>query len=160
MAHHSVLQTAAMKGPIHSNGSGKQSAAKKKNMVFTLNLTALIDAFSILVIFLLSNLASNNTTVTENSKIQLPGIHSVEASAMGDVVRIEGNSYFFKEQPVDLNGLARALQTANQAATPDHPVEVVIQADRNQNYAMISPVLKLGAQAGMANIQFAVVQEK
>ena len=73
----SILNNESLRGPIANQGAvkSKGKSRKKADMVFSLNLTALIDAFSILVIFLLSNYSGDTNNVNVSNKITLQELH-------------------------------------------------------------------------------------
>ena len=153
----SPLRTAMMKGPLYSQSSlNPKKGRTTKNLLFALNLTALIDAFSMLVIFLLSNMGSDASTVNLSSKIILPFTQTSDTAAVGAVIRIEGSSYAIDEKPVSLEKLTQALLELKQKSSDD--LGLVIQADQGASYDQLSPVLKAGGQAGFSKFKFAVIQ--
>jgi biopolymer transport protein ExbD len=158
----STLQTEMMKGPLYSQSSLKPRGKKSlRNLLFVLNLTALIDAFSMLVIFLLSNMGSDQSTVNMSERIKLPFTQTSDAVAVGAVIRIEGNTYALDDKPVTLNGLIQALVQLKQKTSPNAEKateSLVIQADQGASYDQLSPVLKAGGQAGFSQFKFAVLQ--
>lgn len=158
----STLQTAMMKGPLYSQSSLKPRGKKSlRNLLFVLNLTALIDAFSMLVIFLLSNMGGDQSTVNMSQKIKLPYTQTSDTAAAGAVIRVEGNSYALDDKPVSLSGLTEALvQLKKKTAVgpDDETLSLVIQADQSASYDQLSPVLKAGGQAGFSKFKFAVLQ--
>ena len=156
----SPLLTAMMKGPLYSQSALAPKRSKAtRNLLFALNLTALIDAFSMLVIFLLSNMGSDPSTVNLSQKIKLPFTQTSDAAAAGPVIRVEGSSYAIDEKPVSLGNLVAALVTLKQgSASSGQDITLVIQADRNASYEQLSPILKAGGQAGFNKFRFAVIQ--
>jgi biopolymer transport protein ExbD len=158
----STLETAMMKGPLYSQSSLQPRGKKSmKNLLFVLNLTALIDAFSMLVIFLLSNMGSDASTVNMSQHIKLPFTQTSDTAAVGAVIRVEGNTYALDDKPVSLNALVQALVQLKQKTAESNEKEtqsLVIQADQAASYDQLSPVLKAGGQAGFSQFKFAVIQ--
>lgn len=129
-----------------------------KNMLFTLSLTSLIDAFSILVIYLLMNFSANGEVVQITKDMQLPkATQSVDLKA-GLVVRISDGRYFVADKQVAASQLTKALLD-NKPKEKEQSGNLIIQADRRLDYAQISPVLQAGSHAGYQNYKFVVLQE-
>lgn len=158
----SILKNQTMRGPLASQGAvkSKGSSAKKHNMVFSLNLTALIDAFSILVIFLLSNYSGDTHNVNVSNKITLPRATQTEMMTMGTVVKIEGNKFFVDEKEVQFENLVAQLISARkekEKETDDVKNSLIIQADRQLDFDMLSPVIRAGGSAGFNQYKFAAM---
>jgi len=158
----SILNNQALKGPIASQGAikAKGGGVKKANMVFSLNLTALIDAFSILVIFLLSNYNGDAQNVNLSDKIKLPTATHSEMMTMGTVVKIEGNRLFVDEKEVKIENLIGKLIEAKKSKekeTEDVKNSLIIQADRQLDFALLSPVIRAGGSAGFNQYKFAAM---
>jgi biopolymer transport protein ExbD len=151
--------TGMWRGPIASriNSSGQAKPKTRSNtLVFSLNLTALIDAFAILVIFLLSNMSSSLQQVDTANKIALPIAKSVESLAeMGLVIRIDSDGYEIDSRRVNSVALVSELVAARKLHGEKMPL--VIQADRKQSYVAISNVIKAAASAGFDKYLLAVV---
>lgn len=160
----SILKNQTMRGPLANLGAvkSKGGGAKKNNMVFSLNLTALIDAFSILVIFLLSNYSGDAQNMNLSNKIQLPMATQTEIMTMGTVVKIEGNRIFVDEKEVKLENLIGKLIEAKKQKEKD-PEDVqnslIIQADRQLDFALLSPVIRAGGSAGFNQYKFAAMPQ-
>ncbi|MBC7465511.1 MAG: biopolymer transporter ExbD [Bdellovibrio sp.] len=144
--HHSPLD--AMRR-VQAGGGGK----KEKSLFFALNLTTLIDAFCILVIFLLSNMNGRVQNLKESEKLVLPTAMRSEALTEGVVVRIERNSIFVDDKKIVQADLAKAILASK---TKDN-VALIIQADRKSDYENIGLVLRAGGQAGYEKYVFAVL---
>lgn len=158
----SILANQSLRGPIASQGAvkSKGGGAKKHNMVFSLNLTALIDAFSILVIFLLSNYSGDAQNVNLSDKIKLPTATHSEMMTMGTVVKIEGNRIFVDEKEVRLENLIGKLievRKSKEKETDDVKNSLIIQADRQLDFALLSPVIRAGGSAGFNQYKFAAM---
>ena len=146
-----LKQTTPLKSMKRVRGDGSMS--KEKSLFFSLNLTTLIDAFCILVIFLLSNMNGRIQNIQENQKIVLPVALKTDALEAGLVVRIEQNKFFLDDKGIDKNDLAKAVLTAKKSDI----TSMIIQADRNADYENIALVLRAGGQAGYEKYIFAVM---
>ncbi len=151
----SILRNLKHASPLKSmkqiRGSG--ASGKEKSLFFSLNLTTLIDAFCILVIFLLSNMNGRVQNIQENQKIVLPVAIASDVLDQGLVVRIEENGFFVDDKATTESDLAKALLGAKKSDTSS----LIIQADRNSNYENIALVLRAGGQAGYEKYVFAVM---
>jgi biopolymer transport protein ExbD len=159
----SILQTTSIRGPLSSQGVVKPKGQKTaKNLIFSLNLTALIDTFSILVIFLLSIFNGDAQNLNFNSKITLPTATRMEILNMGTIVRVEGNQYFIDEEHVLFSKLVEKLIQVKQAKK-NEPEDIknalIIQADRQLSFEELSPVIRAGGQAGFNQYKFAVLPQ-
>ncbi|MCB0349025.1 MAG: biopolymer transporter ExbD [Bdellovibrionales bacterium] len=156
----SMLKQAIMRGPLYNNMMKKKSSSGQKSFVFALNLTALIDAFSILVIFLLSNFNSDAQNININSNMVLPKVTQAELMTMGTVIRIEGNKYLIDDKNVSLNDIVERLiatKKSNEKQVEGVQSSLIIQADRNVGFDILSPIIKAGGQAGFNKYKFAVL---
>lgn len=146
-----LRQTTPLKAMQRVRADGQ--TRKEKSLFFSLNLTTLIDAFCILVIFLLSNMNTRVQTIQDNQKIILPVAMKSEALDAGLVVRIEQNQFFLENKSVNKNDLAKAVLAAKKSDM----TSLIIQADRNSEYENIALVLRAGGQAGYEKYIFAVM---
>ncbi len=151
----SVLRNLKMNTPLRSmtRVKGGGGSGKDKSLFFSLNLTTLIDAFCILVIFLLSNMNSRVQNIQENQNIVLPVAMQTDVLNEGTVVRIEKDQFFLDDKEVTKTELAKAVFDARKAKVGS----LVIQADRQSNYENIALVLRAGGQAGFEKYVFAVM---
>lgn len=150
-----ILSTHLKNSPLLTqkriNASG--GAKKSKNLLFAMNLTTLIDAFCILVIFLLSNMNGQAQNLSLNKGTTLPTAAVTEIMSSGIVVKLENNEIFVDEEKVSTEELVKALvdrKTAEKNA-------LIVQADKNSDYDKISLILRAGGQAGYDKYAFAVL---
>ncbi len=156
----SILKQTTIRGPLYNNMMKKKSGSGQRSFVFALNLTALIDAFSILVIFLLSNFNSDAQNINVSSNMVLPKVTQAELMTMGTVIRIEGNKYLIDDKVVSLNNVVAslvAIKKENSKQAEDAQNSLIIQADRNVGFDILSPIIKAGGQAGFNKYKFAVL---
>lgn len=142
------------------NGGESSKVGAKKDLAPILSLTSLIDAFSIIVIYLLIGTQSGGMETDIPSRINLP---TAEASALIEektsIVRIEKGRYFVDEEQVAANQLGRKLYELKKASGKED-LPLLVQGDREMNYADLDPILKAGAEAGIQKLKFAVVPNK
>lgn len=153
MLDRSILNQTLMASPLAGqsvmNPKGSRSV---KDLVFTLNLTSLIDAFSILVIFLLISFGPGNPV--QSNGIELPMATQTEAIEQGFVVTVRNNKTFIEDKEVTNDQVFQKLYELHQKKADSG---LIIEADKRSDYASISPIIMAGAQAGFEKFKFAVV---
>jgi biopolymer transport protein ExbD len=132
----------------------------KKHSSFLLPLTSLIDAFSIIVIYLLIGTQAGGLDQDLPKQIHLPVAESgqIIESEM-PTIRIEKGIYYINDQQVSRDQLAQKLYQLKKPDSQDS-VEIMIQADTAMNYADLDPLLRAGSQAGIQKLKFAVIPQK
>lgn len=158
MRNLSVLQRQMFKSPILAQGLIKPSSSdqKSKNLYFSMNLTTLIDAFCILVIFLLSNMNGQLQNVNIAKDIKLPIAEKTEILNTGITLRIEKDSLYLDETKISMEELTNKLiQLKNKG-----PKSLIIQADKDSDFEQLSYALRAGSQAGYEKYAFAVLPGK
>ena len=132
----------------------------RRTMVAGLMLTSLVDAFSILVIFLIMNNAASSDVVNVGEKLALPQALESQTIQDGTTVRIEDGQFLVEEKPVKLADLIPTLKALQASAATDAKREgLVIVADKGLDYADLSPVIMAGSQAGFTKFKFAVIRK-
>lgn len=148
LASHSVLNPKSNKG--------------KRSLFADLLLTALIDAFSILVIFLLMNFSSTGDILFLSKNTELPKAAAADLLERNTVVKFEDGKYFLEDKEVTQDSLVAELLTARQEWQKTHPGEefkgiLTIQADRRTKYETLNSVVLAMAHTGYSEIRFAVL---
>lgn len=151
----SILLNLRQKGPLQARQGlrGHQGNSKGKTLFFSLNLTTLIDAFCILVIFLLSNVTSQIEQVQIGKGLSLPVAVQADMLSQGTMVRIESNGLYVNNIKTSESQLLKALiddKAKNKKA-------LIIQADKSADFERISLLLRAGGQAGFEKYLFAVL---
>lgn len=147
--------------------SQKSSERKKRDMNTPLLLTALVDAFSILVIFLLVQVSGAPNLFDADDKIKLPQATAVdlqpstnEAKILNLVIKRDG--YVLDGERLNAVGLRTRLVEAGKLAKSagaqgsSGKTRLVIQADEENDFDLLSPVLGMTAEAGISTLEFAV----
>lgn len=131
----------------------------KRSMVASLMLTSLVDAFSILVIFLIMNHSASNEVVNVGNKVSLPQARESQFIQSGVVVRVEGGQFIVDDQVVPVTQLAAHLKGLNSSVEVARREGLIIVADRALDYADLSPVILAGSQSGFTKFKFAVIRK-
>ncbi len=130
-------------------------------LVSSLMLTSLVDAFSILVIFLLMS-TQNGIEIELKKTEKLPQATAVDGLERSIVLRIEGDKYFIDDEPVTESALGRALVGAKEkfesGLLGNAKAGLIVQADREMDFEALSPVLRAGSEAGLSQFKFAAIQ--
>jgi biopolymer transport protein ExbD len=150
----SVLKKQKQQSPLLSlkKINPEQAGSNKKTLFFSLNLTTLIDAFCILVIFLLSNM-NGRVQNLQHDKLALPVAAQTESMTEGLVVRLEKDGIFVDDKPVKKDSVVETLVKAYQKEKKP----LIIQADKKSDYESIAFVMRAGGQAGFEKYVFAVL---
>lgn len=121
-----------------------------------LTLTSLVDAFTIMVIYLLVATNIGAPDVSVRAGIELPvASHAVLAQPATTVVYDSG-SYYIDEAKVSKNQLVEKLSALLKSSKEKH---LTVQADKKAEFEDLNPVVLAGLQAGFEEVRFAVIQE-
>lgn len=135
----------------------------KRNLAAKLMLTSLIDAFSILVIYLLVNFSTTGEILYLSKGMELPAAAKTDLLERNTVVKIEKNKIFIENQEVKVSQLAKVLMgLKKEKGVEDRQGSersLTIQADRREEFRILSPVIAAGGIAGFSDIHFAVLQD-
>lgn len=137
--------------------------AGKKKIVAALILTSLVDAFSIMLLYLLCQPSGNGSTLELAKTDNLPSAVKAEAVQEGTLVRVEGNHYYLADKEVSEGRLAQELQRIKASfgeRNDDESRSIIIQADRAADFAALTPVVRAGSITGFNRFKFAVLQEE
>lgn len=153
MLGHSILNNQSMQSPLSAQSAIKpENGKKKRSLLMSLTLTSLIDAFSILVIFLLSSSSNSGQPLDMRGKLQLPASAQSESVGFGTVVKLDMGHYFVNDKEVSLDQLTKALYDITGKDS------LIIQADRRAGFSSLSPVILAASHAGFEKFKFAVLQ--
>ncbi len=132
----------------------------KRNMVVGLVLTSLVDAFSIMLLYLLAQNTGNGSTIELDKSEKLPTAIKAEALHDGTMVRIEGNTYYLGKERIEIVQLAARLQEVKASKSGPEAENLIIQADKGSDFSMIAPIVRAGSISGFNKFKFAVIQEE
>ena len=163
--NHSVLSETALQSPLATASVLRPNSHSWKRVISAdLLLTALIDAFSILVIFLLMSFSSTGEILFTGKNMELPQAMKAEALERYPVVKLDEGKFFLEEKAVeDGAGLFQALLAMKQEMAKTTSAEansiITVQADRRVKYEVLNQVVAACAQAGFSDIRFAVLMK-
>ncbi len=137
----------------------KKNATHGKELGLALPLTSLIDAFCIIVIYLLIGTQTTGVESKIPGQMSLPTAeHSQALEKEIATLKIEKGQYFLNERPVALTSLSAKLAELKKSTA--EALELLVQADTNMEYADLDPLLRAGSEAGIEKLRFAVIPIK
>ena len=153
-ALHSVLKGESILHPDHKRAARPANAE--------LLLTALIDAFSILVIFLLMSFSSTGEILFIGKDTELPKAARTEVLERNPVVKLEAGTMFLEDREVTSETLIPGLlqlrkQFAEMRPGEEYPGVLTVQADRRTKYEALNQIVLAASAAGFGDIRFAVI---
>ncbi|WP_297763352.1 ExbD/TolR family protein [uncultured Alcanivorax sp.] len=144
----------------------------RHKMVATLNLTSLMDIFTILLIFLLVN-NNNAAKLPEDQDIQLPestaqelpnDVLIIQVSATNVIIdgrKIADTQAVKVQEERTVDALVEELKFRASRAiaiNPEDEREVMIQADRDVPYAVIKKLMRSCMETPYTKVAFAVLK--
>lgn len=172
--------------PIHTPGKklmhdiplkfvqNKVGGAGKKNVNASLNLVSFIDFLVTMVVFLLTSFSASGELLSVQANIQMPSavnVTTLEPSPIiaisPEVITLDGRrivdtpSLAANAQLERIDQLVQDLETQRRNWGILHPRQpfpgsVIIQSHREIDFRVIKKVMFSAAQAGYANLSFAV----
>lgn len=175
--------------PGYRSLRSKKVTAVKRNIVAVLQLTAMVDLFTVLVVFLLQNYASTNQILPISDAIVLPKATATKSLSPSFVVVLSRNKLSFNGKE-----LAQFQQIKTQKDWMIYPLrdlvmdeiekiksekkqtqvltrkegaskileyeKMTLQADENIDFLTIKKIMFTLQEAGIKEINFAVIQIK
>lgn len=163
LAAQSVLTETALGGVLASQSCVHPTYGRRERSLYAdLLLTALIDAFSILVIFLLASFSSTGEILFMGKDMVLPKASRGEILERNPVVRIEPTGLFLEDAPVAADGLVAGLlelrkRFAETRPGEEYPGILTVQGDRKLKYEILNEIVLAASAAGFSDIRFAVL---
>lgn len=151
---HSAIDGLATVRPKNSG------AASLTQIAAPLMLTSLVDAFAVIVIYLLVSTHQGKKEIELEKKILLPVAQKSQMLEPGVSVSVVDNEYLFEGKTYSIGQLLTLLKEKNTELTESSDPRkgrIIIQADKKSDYKYISPVLSVASQTGFDSIHFATV---
>lgn len=161
--YNTVLESTALESPLASSSQIKPKAGgKEKILVASVILTSLIDAFSILVIYLLVNFSNSGEILYLSKDMELPPSQQSEVLQRTTLVKIEKGQLYIEDKPIEAKDLVEHLVEIKKKLTTEgnyseEMLALTLQADRRLKYLELSQVIQAGSHAGFGEIKFAVL---
>lgn len=157
----SFAQTGKKRSPLGDLQNLKPGMKGKKgkagSMALALPLTSLIDAFSIIVIYLLIGTQNSGIESTIPTKMSLPvAEHSIGIDKEIPTLSIQKGVYRLNDVIVPVKSLTEKL-TELKAQFGKEANELLVQADQEMKFEDLDPLLKASSLSGFEKMKFAVV---
>ena len=144
-----------------------RKVSRKRKTTATLMLTSLIDAFSILVVYLLMFFSNTAEMAYVSSDIELPKASVIERLDRYSIIQIKKDGYFVEDKELKINNLVPYLvdlkkklnQNSDSKENKDQKETITIQADKTVKYNRLSAIIQACSHAGFSHIKFAVLGE-
>ncbi len=176
--------------PIHVPGKRSRGRGKvlgtKRNVVAVLQLTAMVDMFTVLVVFLLQNYASTNQILPNADQVALPQASTVKELKPSFVVLLSKDFVSFNDKKLanfkeikenkdwvivpllesvkqaieKLNQKNKSVSRKNETGADVVPIQyrMTLQADKDIDFLSIKKILYTLTEAGVQEINFAVIK--
>lgn len=137
--------------------ASKNKRSLGQNLALALPLTSLIDAFSIIVIYLLIGTQNSGIESTVPTSLNLPiASNSISLEKITPTLRIEKGIYKLNDEIVAPQKLVEKLSELKKMSQ-EKELELVVQADQEMKYQELDPLLKASSASGFEKMKFAVV---
>ncbi len=132
---------------------------EKKELSAGLQLTSLIDCFSILIIYLLVVTTLGQNTIEVPQGMTLP--KATQGSEINPtlVVEVRGNQYTIDGKRLEMESLIGEFKRRISKIDDKESISLVIQADQKARYSDINPLVMAGMTAGFNQVGFSVLRE-
>ena len=142
----------------------KSRAKSRRDLTATVMLTSLVDAFSILVIYLLVSFSTAGDLLYISKGMELPSARHVTRLEHNVVVKVEKDRLFVEQEEISVDYLVKKLMELRKNWERYYPGTefngaMTIQTDRRQTYDILSHVIQAGSHAGYSDINFAVIRK-
>lgn len=134
----------------------RPQGANLKKKAATLMITSLVDAFSILVIYLLFGPAISGEAVNPDLKLQLPVAFQSSLSDQETSLVIKNDHYYLQDKEVAPQHLVESLKKVSGKFNDKNKKALVIIADQKNDIEKINPVLIAASEAGLSQLRLAV----
>jgi len=135
------------------------SGIRHKSISATVTLTSLIDAFVIIVIYLVVNSGPTEQMDIYNN-IKLPKASTMQDLDRSPVVIFRDGGFYIDNQLVpneQLKAQLEILRDKTSGFLKTGEPAVVIQADQNVGFEKLQPILIASSYAGIKQVKFAVL---
>ncbi|MCB0386550.1 MAG: biopolymer transporter ExbD [Bdellovibrionales bacterium] len=164
MINRSILEDTAMRSPVGAASTlSPKSQSSKSNLVVGVMLTSLVDAFSILVIYLLVSFANSGEVLYLSKDMELPPAGQSEILKRTTLIKLESGKLYIEDKEIEPNALVGALidirKELKARHTGEEPFEpaLTVQADRRVMYKELNQIVHASAQSGFSEVKFAVL---
>lgn len=127
-----------------------------KSVVVPLTLTSLVDAFCMLLIYLIMA-TSGDSSLEPTEGIKLPEVTKGEVLVDAPTVTISGTQYLYQNQLFDFPAL-KAKMLSQKNLFSKH--KAIVEADQATPYSSIEPLMVIMSELDVESIQLAVSSQE
>ena len=160
----SIIQQTAMSSPIElASHISPKEGKNRKSLVAGLMITSLVDAFSILVIFLLASFSKSGEVLSLSKNMELPPASLSDEFKKTTLIKLDSGKIFVEDKEVSIKSLIKILieirkqVSASSGSNQNVEPSLTVQADRRVPYHELSQIVLAGAQSGFGEVRFAVL---
>ena len=131
-------------------------------MAAPLMLTSLIDAFAVIVIYLLASTQASGPELKMDPGLKLPIAKHSQTLEKGISLTVRQGKYLVEDQELNQQQIGPYLNNLNinlKKNKDQRQGHLIIQADKASEVNTLSPILVIAAQTGFENVRFAVLGE-
>lgn len=129
-----------------------KKSSGKKSVAAPLILTSLVDAFCMLLIYLIMA-TSSDSGVEPTAGVDLPNVTRGEIIQEAPTVTVSANKYVFQNKMFDLKQL-KTVMLQQKALFAKH--KAIVEADKGTPYSSIEPLMAIMSELDVESIQLAV----
>lgn len=149
------ILTSELKKSAVLNADGK---SYESGITPSLVLTPLVDAFAILVIYLLVNTSAAQHQILIDGTISLPMASETQTIEEGVLVKVNNGEYTVENKKVSTSQLVYELRKLMAKQNPEKIPFLIVEADKASSFENLSPIMVAGSSAGFEKFKFAVIQ--
>ena len=164
MVNRSIIEETTLRSPVaEASTLSPKSTGSKKSIVVTVMLTSLVDAFSILVIYLLISFSNSGEVLSLSKDTELPPASESEILKRTTLVKLESGKLYIEDKEVEPKALVAALIDIRKELKAHHKGDeefvpaLTVQADRRVLYKELNQIVHASAQSGFSEVKFAVL---
>lgn len=156
MAQYSVLSQSTRPSMILGQSHLRPKGSSVKKKAATVMITSLVDAFSILVIYLLFGPAVTGEAVSPELGVQLPVAIQSQLTDQETNLVIKNNRYYLQNHEISAAQLGPELKRLSAQLSQANNKALVIVADQKNDIEKLNPVLIAASEAGLSQLRLAV----
>lgn len=124
-------------------------------------ITSLVDAFSILVIYLLFGSNLNGEAISNDIGVKIPSAIFSQLIEKDVTIKIQKNRYYLNETLIAKSQIAEKLRQIykNRTIKDDKGGSLVLIADQDRPVEELNPILIAASEAGYSQLKMAVQHE-
>ncbi len=157
-----IITNPSIKSPLTSGYLFKKSGKKRKSIEAVITLTSLIDAFVIIVLYLVICNSPTESNVEIDDSIMLPQAQHYSQLDDSLVVTYRDNQFSIDGNVIREENLSAEISrlSASFFSTLKKESAIILQADENIDFHKLQPFLVASAHAGIKSVKFAVHQQE